>query len=51
MSKLFIKKNYRPNISKVFERAIYERLLNFVQQDRVISDKQKGFRKGKSTIY
>lgn len=47
--------NYRPisllsNISKIFERALYERIMSFCERLNIISEKQNGFRQGKSTI-
>jgi len=47
--------NYRPvsilpNISKIFERVIYNRLISFLERQSVFSDRQNGFRKGKNTI-
>ena len=46
--------NYRPIsilpvLSKIFERALYNRLTNFLSQHAIISPSQFGFRKGKST--
>lgn len=48
-------KNYRPisllsNISKIFERVMCDRLISFFERHSVISGRQNGFRKGKSTI-
>ena len=47
--------NYRPIsvlplISKVFERCIYNRLLRFLRQNRILNPNQFGFQKGKSTL-
>lgn len=47
--------NYRPiallsNISKIFEKCIYIRIINYVEESRLMSNSQYGFRKGKSTI-
>ena len=47
--------NYRAvallsNISKIFEKIIYNRLIHFLEKHQVISDTQNGFRKNKSTI-
>jgi hypothetical protein len=46
--------NYRPVsvlciLSKVFERIFYKRLLNFLNQEAILYDKQFGFRKSNST--
>ena len=46
--------NYRPislisNIAKIFEKLIHLRLLSFFNKYKIISDKQFGFRKNKST--
>lgn len=48
-------KNYRPiallnTLSKVFEKIVYERIVGFFEGGKLISDRQNGFRKGKSTI-
>lgn len=47
--------NYRPisllcNIGKIFEKLIYSRFMNFLEGHSIITDKQNGFRKKKSTI-
>lgn len=47
--------NYRPisllsNISKIFEKIIYNRLVNFLEKHSLLTDTQNGFRKKKSTI-
>lgn len=47
--------NYRPIsllpvISKVFEKIIYERLINFLDRYKILTDQQNGFRKKMSTI-
>lgn len=47
--------NYRPisllsNVSKIFEKIIYNRLIKFLDKGNVVSDSQNGFRKKKSTI-
>lgn len=47
--------NYRPiallsNISKVFEKVICTRLVNFLETNQILADCQNGFRKNKSTI-
>lgn len=47
--------NYRPIslssvFSKIFERAMYERLDNFLKKFQIISPRQHGFMKGKSVI-
>ncbi len=46
--------NYRPIsvlpiLSKIFEKCIYSRLINFVNKHNIISPYQFGFRKGHST--
>lgn len=46
--------NYRPisvlsNISKIMEKAIAKRILNFADKHNLISDSQHGFRNGRST--
>ena len=48
-------KNYRPiallnNISKIFEKVINDRLMTFLEREKLLSDFQSGFRQGKSTI-
>ena len=48
-------KNYRPvsllsNISKIFEKVIYNRLISFIDNNNLITDQQNGFRKKRSTI-
>lgn len=45
--------NYRPIallsiFSKVFEKIIYNSMSNFLEQNKVFTDSQKGFRKGKT---
>ena len=47
--------NYRPiallsNISKIFEKIIYSRLINYLESQNLLSNTQNGFRKNKSTI-
>lgn len=47
--------NYRPvallsNVSKIFEKIIYNRLITFLEHFQILSDTQNGFRKNKSTI-
>lgn len=47
--------NYRPiallsNISKIFEKIIYNRVIKYVEENNLISETQNGFRKGKTTI-
>lgn len=47
--------NYRPItllsiFSKIFEKAMLNRLLSFLNKYKLMSDKQHGFTKGKSTI-
>ena len=46
--------NYRPisvltTFSKVFEKLIYHRLINFIDKHNILSDSQFGFREGRST--
>lgn len=46
--------NYRPvailsNISKIVEKIIHNRLINFFDHHQLLSDYQNGFRKGRST--
>jgi len=48
--------NYRPisllpNFSKIFEKVVCIRLTNFLEQHKIISPTQFGFRKGHSTIH
>lgn len=48
--------NYRPisllsNIEKIIEKIMYSRLVGFLNKNKVISDKQFGFRKGFSTSH
>ena len=48
--------NYRPvsvlpAFSKIFERAIYNRLLSYLDKHKVLSNSQFGFRKNHSTEY
>ena len=48
------KSNYRPfsllsNIDKIFEKAVYSRLISFLDQHKILSDRQFGFRKKHST--
>lgn len=47
--------NYRPisllpNISKIFEKIIYLRLISFIDRWKILTDQQNGFRKNMSTI-
>lgn len=47
-------KNYRPisllnNISKIFEKIMHHQITEFLENQRILSDQQNGFRKGKST--
>ena len=47
--------NYRPisllpNLSKIFEKTLYSRLMSFLENNNVLSDRQNGFRRGKSTV-
>jgi hypothetical protein len=51
-----VPKNYRPisllsALSKLFEKAIHNRLLFFVDENGVLPEEQFGFRKGRSTIH
>lgn len=46
--------NYRPisilpSLSKIMEKLLNKRLTNYLEQNKVISNKQFGFRRGKST--
>ena len=46
--------NYRPisvlsSLSKIFERVIYNRTVNFLNKHKIICDRQFGFRQGYST--
>ena len=46
--------NYRPvslvsNLCKIFEKILKERINNFLNKHNILSDKQFGFREGKST--
>ena len=48
--------NYRPIsvlnfFSKVYERVIYNNLLDFIMENNILYDKQFGFRKGHSTSH
>lgn len=47
--------NYRPiailnNFSKIFERVIAGRLINFFDQEKLMHNGQNGFRKGRTTV-
>lgn len=47
--------NYRPiallsNISKIVEKVIYKRLINFFEKNNILNENQNGFRSGRSTI-
>lgn len=47
--------NYRPislvpMLSKVFEKLISMQIINFLEQNKILSEKQFGFRKNRSTI-
>lgn len=47
--------NYRPisllsNVSKIFEKIISSRFIEFFERHSLLSDRQNGYRKGKSTI-
>ena len=49
-------KNYRPisllpAISKILEKIVHFRTYSFLQQYRILSDRQYGFRPGHSTVY
>lgn len=46
--------NYRPislisNVSKIFEKCIYSRIVNFLEKNKLLSKSQFGFREGRST--
>ena len=46
--------NYRPisilgNLSKVFEKVIHERLMNYLEKFSLLSENQYGFRKKKNS--
>ena len=46
--------NYRPvcsllPFSKIFERILYDRMINYIDKHNILSEKQFGFRKGLST--
>lgn len=48
-------KNYRPisllsNLSKIFEKMIYERFIRYLDGRGIMSDSQYGFRRGRSTV-
>jgi len=48
--------NYRPisilsNISKIFEKAIFKRMQNFLEMTNIITNNQNGFRTNKSTTH
>ena len=50
------KQNYRPvsslcNVSKVFERLIYDKLYTFLISNNLLTDKNSGFRSGDGTLY
>lgn len=45
--------NYRPisilsSINKIFERAMYDRVIKFLKENAILTDKQFGFRKNRS---
>ena len=47
--------NYRPisllnNMSKIFEKVMYKRVIDFLNKCNVLSEQQFGFRTGHSTI-
>lgn len=49
-------KNYRPisllsNIGKIFEKCMFERLTNFINNNNILYTKQFGFRRGHSTSH
>ena len=39
-----------PVFSKVFERILYNRIISFLENNKIISDNQYGLRKKRSTI-
>ena len=48
--------NYRPvsvlpAFSKILERIVYNRLINFLNKFKILSNNQSGFRKNYSTAY
>lgn len=48
-------KNYRPisllnNMSKIFEKAIHIQVVDYLENQNILTKNQNGFRKGKSTI-
>ena len=48
--------NYRPisllsNIDKIFEKLVHERLMNYLTQEKILYNRQFGFRKKHSTIH
>ena len=50
------KQNYRPvsllcNVSKIFERLIYDKLYTFLISNNLLTDKNFGFRSGDGTLY
>ena len=50
------KQNYRPvfllcNVSKVFERLIYDKHYTFLISNNLLTDKNYGFRSGDRTLY
>ena len=50
------KQNYRPvsllcNVSKVFERLIYDKLYTFLISNNLLTDKNSGFCSGDGTLY
>lgn len=38
-----------PSLSKILEKLVNKRLINFLEKNKLISDRQFGFRKGRST--
>lgn len=48
--------NYRPisllsNVNKIFERIIFDRMMKFFEENKILANQQCGFRRGKSTIH
>ena len=55
-SDLSLLTNYRPvsvlpAFSKILERIVYNRLINFLNKFKTLSNNQSGFRKNYSTAY
>lgn len=47
--------NYRPitllsNINKIFEKIVYERIVTYLEIQKILTDRQSGFRRGKNTV-